>query len=62
MNRHRLTRRDVLVLSAGAAGALATSIPAAAEGDTETHGMSAFGDLKYPAGFRHFDYVDPNAP
>jgi microcin C transport system substrate-binding protein len=24
--------------------------------------MSAFGDLKYPAGFKHFDYVDPNAP
>src|SRR4029450_9369055 len=20
------------------------------------------GDLKYPAGFKHFDYVDPNAP
>jgi microcin C transport system substrate-binding protein len=26
------------------------------------HGMSAFGDLKYPADFHHFDYVDPNAP
>jgi microcin C transport system substrate-binding protein len=24
--------------------------------------MSAFGDLKYPADFRHFDYVEPNAP
>jgi microcin C transport system substrate-binding protein len=24
--------------------------------------MSAFGDLKYPADFRHFDYVNPNAP
>ena len=24
--------------------------------------MSAFGDLKYPADFTHFDYVDPNAP
>ena len=24
--------------------------------------MSAFGDLKYPADFKHFDYVDPNAP
>ena len=24
--------------------------------------MSAFGDLKYPAGFQHFDYIDPNAP
>jgi len=26
------------------------------------HGLSAFGDLKYPAGFRHFDYVNPDAP
>lgn len=24
--------------------------------------MSAFGDLKYPAGFAHFDYVNPAAP
>ena len=24
--------------------------------------MSAFGDLKYPADFKHFDYVNPNAP
>ena len=24
--------------------------------------MSAFGDLKYPADFPHFDYVNPNAP
>ncbi|MGZ8388480.1 MAG: extracellular solute-binding protein, partial [Rhodoplanes sp.] len=30
--------------------------------DAESHGMSAFGDLKYPPDFRHFDYVDPNAP
>lgn len=27
-----------------------------------SHGLSAFNDLKYPADFRHFDYVDPNAP
>ena len=24
--------------------------------------MSAFGDLKYPADFHHFDYVNPAAP
>jgi microcin C transport system substrate-binding protein len=24
--------------------------------------MSAFGDLKYPPDFKHFDYVNPNAP
>lgn len=26
------------------------------------HGLSLFGDLKYPAGFPRFDYVNPDAP
>lgn len=26
------------------------------------HGLSAFGDLKYPADFKHFEYVNPDAP
>jgi microcin C transport system substrate-binding protein len=26
------------------------------------HGLSLFGDLKYPPGFSHFDYVNPQAP
>ncbi len=26
------------------------------------HGVSVFGDLKYPADFPHFDYVNPDAP
>ena len=26
------------------------------------HGLSTFGDLKYPPGFTHFDYVYPEAP
>jgi len=29
---------------------------------TWRHGLSLFGDLKYPPGFKHFDYVNPNAP
>jgi microcin C transport system substrate-binding protein len=28
----------------------------------ERHGLSAFGELRYPADFRHFDYVRPDAP
>lgn len=28
----------------------------------KSHGISAFGDLKYPADFKHFDYVNPDAP
>jgi microcin C transport system substrate-binding protein len=27
-----------------------------------SHGISHFGDLKYSADFRHFDYVNPDAP
>jgi microcin C transport system substrate-binding protein len=26
------------------------------------YGISVFGDLKYPANFKHFDYVNPSAP
>jgi microcin C transport system substrate-binding protein len=26
------------------------------------HGLSLFGEVKYPAGFKHFDYVNPQAP
>jgi microcin C transport system substrate-binding protein len=36
------------------------STPAAAGGPT--HGLSAFGDLKYKADFKHFDWVNPDAP
>ena len=41
------------------------SLPArAAQADDRNwrHGLSLFGDLKYPAGFKHFDYVNPQAP
>lgn len=27
-----------------------------------THGLSAFGELHYPINFKHFSYVNPNAP
>jgi microcin C transport system substrate-binding protein len=26
------------------------------------HGLSLFGELKYPEGFKHFDYINPHAP
>jgi microcin C transport system substrate-binding protein len=59
----RLTRRQTLAAGAGALAAalpgFAVAAPDAAE--TESHGMSAFGDLKYPADFRNFDYIDPQA-
>jgi microcin C transport system substrate-binding protein len=64
--RGLLTRRETLVLSAGAVAAMvappAMTQPAVAQEETERHGISTFGDLKYPADFKHFDYVNPNAP
>jgi microcin C transport system substrate-binding protein len=33
-----------------------------AESSEPRHGLALFGDLKYPAGFQHFDYVNPAAP
>ena len=56
-----VTRRETLVIAASAV-ASAMVRPTQAHEDPERHGMSAFGDLKYPADFRHFDYVDQNAP
>ncbi|MGY8663260.1 extracellular solute-binding protein [Bradyrhizobium sp. UFLA05-109] len=63
----QLSRRHVLALGAG--GALSASLgpslllrAAASEMPAEMHGISAFGDLKYPADFHHFDYVNVDAP
>ena len=57
------TRRDVGRLAAGA-GAVAGLAPGFvwSAGTTISHGVSAFGDLKYPAGFARFDYAYPDAP
>ena len=61
-----LSRRRLLALSAGAMAApVFLRGPGAtllAREETESHGISAFGDLKYPADFRHFAYVNPDAP
>ncbi len=55
-----------LLLKSGAAAAAVSTLPglsfAQGNGETETHGLSSFGDLKYAPDFRHFDYVNPNAP
>jgi microcin C transport system substrate-binding protein len=58
-----LSRRRALSLfvSAAAAGASDGIVKASAQ-DADRHGMSAFGDLRYPPDFPHFSYVNPNAP
>lgn len=56
-------RRHVLGFGIGALGAtLLRPAMAAAEAGTESHGLSVFGDLKYPPDFAHFDYVNLAAP
>jgi microcin C transport system substrate-binding protein len=61
-----LTRRETLLFgAAGLASSFARNVEAAqveAAQEAERHGVSAFGDLKYPPDFKHFDYVNPNAP
>jgi microcin C transport system substrate-binding protein len=71
----RLTRRLILRTGALAAAApildrfglpilsdAARAQAAGASAPQWRHGLSLFGELKYPPGFKHFDYVNPNAP
>jgi microcin C transport system substrate-binding protein len=66
LSRRSLIRAGAFALAAPAAiplRALAQSAPTApVPSGNWRHGLSLFGDLKYPAGFPHFDYVNPKAP
>ena len=44
------------------ASALICAFSITASASEKRHGLSSFGDLKYPADFQHFDYVNPDAP
>jgi microcin C transport system substrate-binding protein len=60
----RPTRRAVLA-GAGALGVsclLPRGSALAQEDQPWRHGLSSFGELRYPVDFAHFDYVDPKAP
>ena len=64
------SRRSVLRASAAslampalsAIGVSSLAVKAGAQTKTWRHGLSLFGDIKYPEGFKHFDYVNPQAP
>ena len=68
MRQMNLTRRTVLRIAGGSllAPAFSAIVPrgryAAAAENSWRHGASEFGQLKYPAQFAHFDYVNPRAP
>jgi microcin C transport system substrate-binding protein len=58
-----ISRRGIL--KTGAAAAALSVMPRAGwaqESETETHGLSSFGELKYGPDFKHFDFVNPSAP
>jgi microcin C transport system substrate-binding protein len=65
LTRRNLLRATAVTLAAPAVGALA-GLPfeqaARAQAPAWKHGLSLFGEPKYPAGFAHFDYVNPAAP
>ena len=55
-------RQRIALTSLIAATALSISAPVMAEETITAHGISAYGDLKYAADYKHFDYVNPDAP
>src|SRR6478736_6051232 len=65
MDRRSLMKTALLVLAGGPPAlknVLQISTAQAREPATWRHGLSKLSELKYPAGFKHFDYVKPNAP
>jgi microcin C transport system substrate-binding protein len=57
-----ITRRNALKLSGAALSTPFVSRFSFAQGNSRSHGMAVIGDLKYPADFQRFDYVNPEAP
>ena len=66
MNRRTFLTTALLALGAGRIPLPAWIVPARAQepttGPAWRHGLSLFGNLKYPPDFKQFDYVNPNAP
>ena len=61
----RATAIAIIATAALTVGGLATGVVAGTAKAEETkprHGIAMHGDLKYGPDFRHFDYVNPNAP
>jgi microcin C transport system substrate-binding protein len=54
IRRSLMMRLGTILVAAALSSAAAVAAP--------RHGMSVFGDLKYPETFTHFDYVNPDAP
>ncbi len=60
-----LTRRKLInnaLVATGSVMCVPNIVAISGEGDTESHGLSTFGDLALPENFQHFAYVNPSAP
>jgi microcin C transport system substrate-binding protein len=62
VNRRSLLTSALLALAARRLPLPPWTDPAQAQERVWRHGLSLFGDLKYPAGFKQFDYVRADAP
>ena len=62
INRRKFTRRQTLGAGAALAAAAFAKPVQAQEWEKAAHGVSVFGELKEAPGFKHFAYVNPNAP
>src|SRR5271166_1907894 len=66
VNRRSLLTSALLAVTARGLPLPAWITPALAETPAQEkkwlHGISLFGELKYPAGFKQFDYVNAKAP
>ena len=62
MNRRTLLTSAAFALIAPRLPLPALTASAQAQERSWRHGLSLFGDLKYPAEFAHFDYVNVDAP
>ncbi len=62
MNRRSLLKSTLVALAAQRLPLPLWTSRAEAAGPAWRHGVSAFGELKYPSGFKQFDYVKASAP
>ncbi len=64
VTRSRNTSSQVLWTTLLVFGAALIGVAAQAQDEKmiRSHGYSFYGDLKYPADYAHFDYVNPDAP
>src|SRR6476620_11193469 len=65
-NPHELMQncrmRDLSIFRVATAVLALVCLAGVAPAACAAHAYAQFGDIKYPAGFTHFDYVNPAAP